>query len=120
MTFGEIAHSILAPIGYDPARYRELSDDDLRTLHNAQRGANLVLIDRLAEVVGGLDVAYRFVEVAGKLARETRARFCEEFAELPEGAPLRPGLFAAHISAGLGMEEMLALELERRASGQVN
>lgn len=120
MNFGEIAHSILAPIGYDPARYRELSDDDLRTLHHAQRGANLVLIERLAEVVGGLDVARRFVEVAGKLTRETRARFCKDFGDQPEGAPLRPGLFAAHISAGLGMEEMLALEIERRASGRAN
>ncbi|MEZ5957760.1 MAG: hypothetical protein R3C27_11185 [Hyphomonadaceae bacterium] len=114
----DVVGPILTAIGYDFARLRELSDDAIATVHNAQLLANFALVAQLVDRVGDKEVAERMIVHARHLSPE-KARKRRDILEviMSEGRLPTPRLMAAHIALGLDIQTALAAEVERRMTG---
>jgi hypothetical protein len=115
---GDVVGPILTTIGYDFARLRELTDDEIAAVHNAQVLANFALTAQLVERVGDRVVAERMIVHARHLSPE-KAKQRRDILEVVtnEGRMPTPRLIAAHIALGLDIQVALAAEVERRMTG---
>jgi hypothetical protein len=118
LTLDDVVGPIMQTIGYDFKRLRELSDDDVARVHNAQVLANYALTGQFVQMVGDKAVAERMIVHARGLSVERAKKRRDVLqAVMGEGRKPTPNLIAAHIALGLDIQTALASEVELRMTG---
>lgn len=116
VSLSDTSAPILRQIGYDFARLRELTDDDVVTVFSAHVQARKLLVTQLVTDLGDAVVADRVLTHARQLPCDKQRKRRALFADAVEAnRKPKPRLLAAHIAYALDIEYVLAVELQRRA-----